>query len=158
MKHITLFENYIRNNMEYGILYARVVFDKGHEYNWLRYCRMFNALPQDLKDELEILSNEINTKYAEDIVIKMDASIIPGCVTKADKIEEIAQEIYTKMQEIFTKLNIDNNCVRLVYGVGEMDKDIVNNEETTHMLPSWDIMVKVGTTLDKSNKAGIIKV
>lgn len=145
---------------EYGVLYARVCFPKDHRLNWLSYCNLFNLLPKDLKDEVIRLADHINQKYKDVIVVPMDKSIIPGCVTKPEAIEEVAKEIYDGMNEIFDKLIGETNVIRLVYGIGEMNKDWIEKETTTtHEIGNFPIMVKLGHFLDygeAGKKSGII--
>ena len=54
---------------EYGILYAKVCFPKDHRLHWLGHCGIFNILPKDLKDEIIKLSNHINQKWKDIIVV-----------------------------------------------------------------------------------------
>lgn len=142
--------------MECGVLYARVIFDNNHRYSWLKYCHITNILPTNLRDELEIFTDYINSKYEDDIIVKMKPSIMPGCVTSPNKIDEISKDIYTKMQNIFKKLNIDDDCIRLVYGIGEIDEKSIT--QYINDLPSFEIIVEVARILDKKDKTGIIKI
>ena len=134
---------------EYGILYARVVFPTEHRLNWLSHCNIPTLLPKDLQEETKLLSSEINSKFKDVIIIPMDNSIIPGCVTKPEAVEEVANAIYQGMLSMFKKLSGDDNCIRLVYGVGELPEEHLENEvESTHEVDSFPIMIKVGHFLD----------
>ncbi len=86
---------------EYGILYAQVVFPKGHRLAWLRHCALTNILPKDLQKEIRDLSTSINDKYKESIIIPMDNRIVPGCTTTPEMIDVIATDIYNGMNNIF---------------------------------------------------------
>lgn len=149
----------IDNPREYGILYAQAVFPKGHKLEWIRYCALTDILPKDLQKEIKNLSTEINDKYKDVIIVPMDNKILPGCITKPESIEEVSSDIYQGMLNIFKKLTGDTNCVRLVYGVGEMDSDWIETKtDSTHEVGNFPIMVKVGRTLDSSNEPGIFRV
>ncbi len=134
--------------MEYGILYARAVFPKENRLYWLNFCNLTGLLPKDLQVEIKNLSTEINSRYKESIVIPMDNSIIPGCVTKPELIEEVANDIYQGMLNIFKRLSGDDNCIRLVYGVGELPEKYIKNVKSTHEIGSFPIMIKIGHFLD----------
>ena len=134
---------------EYGVLYAKVVFPKTHRLHWLSHCFITNILPKGLREEIKKLSIEINTKYKDVIIVPMDNRIMPGCITKPESIDEVAKAIYDGMLNVFKKITDEDNCIRLVYGVGEMDSDWIENKvETTHEVGSYPIMVKIGHFLD----------
>jgi hypothetical protein len=54
------------------------------------------------------------------------------------------------------KLTGESNCIRLVYGVGELP--VCNVKETTHQIGSFPLMIKVGRSLDHGTEPGIFKV
>ena len=144
---------------EYGILYAKVCFPKEHRLNWLGHCGIFDILPKDLKDEIIKLSNHINQKWEDVIIVPMDKKVMPGIITKPESIEEVAKDIFEGMNQMIEKLTGDKNCIRLVWGIGEMDQDWIENETTsTHEVGNFPIMVKVGRTLDHGWEPGIFKV
>ena len=141
--------------MEYGVFYLKTVFPKGHRLEWLNYLHISKSMPKDLSDELNLLVSEINSKNG--IIIPMDKGVDPGCVTTPEIIEEVANEVYNRYCEIFERLTSDNvkDCIRLVWGIGEMENI---NYKSTHYLPAYPIMIKVGRFLDSSKKSGIYKV
>jgi hypothetical protein len=134
---------------EYGILYAKVVFPSNHRLYWLNHCFLTNILPKDLQEEIKKLSTDINSKYKDSIIVPMDNSIIPGCVSKPESIEGIANDIYQGMLDIFKRLTGDENCIRLVYGIGEVNEDHMENHvKSAHQVGSFPIMIKIGHFLD----------
>ena len=141
--------------MEYGIFYLKTVFPKGHRLEWLNYLHISKYMPKDLSDELNLLVSEINSK--DGIIIRMDKGVDPGCVTTSEIIEEVSNEVYNRFCDIFEKLTSDNvkDCIRLVWGIGEMENI---NYKSTHYLPAYPIVIKVGRFLDSSKKPGIFKV
>ena len=141
--------------MEYGIFYLKTVFSKGHRLEWLNYLHISKSMPKDLSDELNLLVSEINSK--DGIIIRMDKGVDPGCVTTSEIIEEVSNEVYNRFCDIFEKLTSDNvkDCIRLVWGIGEMENI---NYKSTHYLPAYPIVIKVGRFLDSSKKPGIFKV
>ena len=141
--------------MEYGIFYLKTVFPKGHRLEWLNYLHISKSMPKDLSDELNLLVSEINSKNG--IIIRMDKGVDPGCVTTSEIIEEVSNEVYNRFCDIFEKLTSDNvkDCIRLVWGIGEMENI---NYKSTHYLPAYPIVIKVGRFLDSSKKSGIFKV
>jgi hypothetical protein len=141
--------------MEYGVFYLKTVFPKGHRLEWLNYLHISKSMPKDLSDELNLLVSEINSKNG--IIIPMDKGVDPGCVTTIEIIEEVSNEVYNRFCEIFERLTRDNvkDCIRLVWGIGEMENI---NYKSTHYLPAYPIVIKVGRFLDSSKKPGIFKV
>jgi len=133
---------------EYGILYARTVFPKENKLYWLNFCNLTGILPKDLQKEIKNLSVEINSKYKDVIIVPMGNSIIPGCITIPESIEEVSNSIYQGMLDIFRRLSGDENCIRLVYGVGELPEEHMNNVKSTHEVGSFPIMIKIGHFLD----------
>jgi len=149
----------LKINMEYGILYAKVTFPSNHRLSWLNDCFLTNILPKDLQEEIRKLSIDINSKYKDSIVVPMDNRIIPGCVSRPESIEDIANDIYQGMSDIFKRLGVDENCIRLVYGIGEVDEDHMENTvKSAHEVGGFPIMIKIGRFLDSSKKPGIFKV
>jgi hypothetical protein len=144
---------------EYGVLYAKVNFPNGHKYEWLRHCFLTKMLPIELQSEINNLSKEINEKYKDDIIIPMDSNINPGCVTTKESVEEIAKSIYNGLFDIYKRLTGDENCIILVYGVGDMDQyNIENLYKSTHEVGYYPIIVKVGRYLDGLKEPGIYTV
>lgn len=135
---------------EYGILYAKVVAPDGNKLRWLSHCGLgVDILPKDLQKELISLVERINSEYKDVIVIPMDKRIMPGCVTKPEAIEEVAQSIYDGMNQMIEKLTGEKNTIRLVYGVGDLDEDWMENHvKSAHEIGSYPIMVKIGHFLD----------
>jgi len=142
---------------EYGVLYAKIVLPKGHKLEWLKYCALTNILPKDLQNEIKELSTKINIKYKNFIIVPMDNRIIPGCITTPESIEEVSKSIYNGMMEFMKKLTGEDNCIRLVYGIGEMPESI-ENINSTHEIGNFPIMLKVGGFFDSSDKSGIFRV
>jgi len=139
--------------MEYGIFYIKTVFPKGHKLEWLNYLQIGKYMPKDLSDLLGELVMDVNSK--EGIIIPMDKSINAGCVTQPDVIEEIVNNVYNSYCNIFEKLTGDIDCIRLVWGIGEMDNV---DYKSVHELPSYPIIVKIGRFLDSSKSYGIYQI
>ncbi len=116
----------LNQTKEYGIFYLKTVFPKGHRLEWLNYLHISRVIPKDLSDELDSLVSDINSRNG--IVIPMDKGVDPGCVTEPEIIEEVANEVYNRYCEIFERLTSDNvkDCIRLVWGIGEMEDVIIN--------------------------------
>ena len=142
---------------EYGVLYAKVCVPKENKIHWLGHCALFNILPKDLQKEIETLTNNINQKYKDSIIIPMDKRIMPGITTKPEVIEKVAQDIFDGMNLMIEKLTGDTNCIRIVYGVGEFPI-IIEKSPSTHQIGSYPLMIKIGTSLDKEWEPGIFKV
>lgn len=144
---------------EYGILYAKVCLPKEHRLHWLGHCGIFDILPKDLKKEIISLSSRINQKWKNDIVVPMDKKIMPGIVTKPEVIEKVAQDIFDGMELMMENLIGENNCIRLVWGIGEIKEDWMENHvESAHEIGNFPIMLKLGRTLDTEWEPGIFKV
>lgn len=141
---------------EYGVVYAQVILPKEHKLQWLKHCALTNILPKDLQSEIKELSTKINNKYKDSIIIPMDSRIMPGCTTTPEMVEKVSTDIYNGMNNIFRKLINEDNCIRLVYGVGEMPEEI-DEISSTHEIGNYPIIVKVGRYLDSSDKVGMFK-
>lgn len=147
---------------EYGVLYAKVTLPTQHKQHWLGHCALFNILPKDLKEEIIRITNYINTEWADSIFIPMDVRIMPGIVTTPEAIEGVANDIYNEMNAMMKKLIGEDNCIRVVYGVGKFDEEhmeyVKKEFKTAHMIGNYPIMVKVGRTLDNEWTPGIYRV
>jgi len=140
--------------MECGIIYIKVCPKKGNTGEWLKYCHIFSVLPKSLQENIKQIANDINTKYSEDIVIPMDISLHPGCTTTADKVEDIATDMFNQFSDMMERNGLEN-CVREAYSIGE-----INNPsfvDSTHHLQD-DIMIQLGEYLDESDEPGLFKV
>lgn len=133
---------------EYSLIYARVAFPKKHKLEWLNYCALTNILPKDLQFEIKSLSDRINREFKDDIIIPMDNRINPGCVTTPESCDKISKEIFDGMNNIFKKLTGDDNVIRLVYGVDEMDEKWINKMTTAHEIGNCKLTVTIGHFLD----------
>ena len=110
--------------------------------------------PKSFQINSKEIADDINSKYSSDIVIPMDVDVHPGCTTTPEKVEEIATDMYNQFCELAERQGIPNS-IRCVYSVGEMDKV---DYESTHYLPPYPVMVKVGRFLDESDEPGIFKI
>lgn len=146
----------MNNQKEYGIFYAKYVFPKNHKLHWLGHCGLFNILPSELKIKITELTDRINLEYKDDIFIPMDKRVITGCTTTPESIEKISNDVYTSMNNIMKDLINEDNCVRLVYGVGFLNKEWIEKEtKSTHEIGNFPIMIKIGHTLDNYWEPGI---
>ena len=139
--------------MEYGILYVRLVPKKGH-FSWIRYCHIYNALPQSIQDGIKEIVTYINKKYYDDIVIPLGLDVQMGCVVKLEKINIISKDLYNKYINLLNDLSIEPN-IRLVYSIGEIN---IANVKSVHRLYSDKVIIKVGHYLDESNEPGLYKI
>lgn len=133
---------------EYSLIYAKPVFPKGHRLEWLTHCYITNILPKDLQFEIKSLSDRINLEFKDDIVIPMDNRINPGCVTTPESCDVISKEIFDGMNNIFKKLTGDDNIIRLVYGIDEMDEKWISTVTTAHEIGNCKLTVTIGHFLD----------
>jgi hypothetical protein len=84
----------------------------------------------------------------------MDISLHPGCTTTADKVEDIATDMFNQFSDMMERNGLEN-CVREAYSIGE-----INNPsfvDSTHHLQD-DIMIQLGEYLDESDEPGLFKV
>ena len=157
---------FIENPKEYGILYASPAFPKEHKLYWLNYA--FGQMPRDLSEKVTELSEFINSKFSDKIIIPLDNSIKPGIVCEPDIIEEIANLVYKGFNDIFKELTSDG-CYAVVWSIGEMDQSEelirqatrIKDKPTLHNVDSYPVVVKVGRKLDKltsTQSTGLYKV
>lgn len=140
--------------MEYGVIYIKICPKKGTPGEWIRYCQILSATPKSFQKNSEDIANNINTKYSDSIVIPMDIDVHPGCTTTPESVEEVATDMYNQFSELAERQGIPNS-IRCVYSVGEMDNV---DYESTHNLPPYPVMIKVGRFLDESDEPGIFKI
>ena len=144
---------------EYGVLYAKYCYPKEHKFHWLGHCNIFNIAPVCIQNEIRLLSKEINLKYQSDIIVNMDISVMPGCVSDKNIIHNIASDIYERMSNIIENNFNEIGRVRIVYGIGTLPKYwIENNVKSAHQIGSFPFMVKLGRTFDKNWESGIFQI
>ena len=137
--------------MEYGIVYIKICPKEGTPGDWIKYCHLLSATPMSFQKNVSEIAADINFRYMDDIVIPMDVDVHPGCVTKPDRVKEIAEEMYSKFSEMAERQGIPNS-IRCVYSVGEMEKV---DYDSAHYLPAYPVMIEVGRFLDSSDEPGI---
>jgi hypothetical protein len=140
--------------MEYGVIYIKICPKDGTPGDWIKYCQVLSGTPKSFQINSKAIADDINSKYSNDIVIPMDVDVHPGCTTTPEKVEEIATDMYNQFCELAERQGIPNS-IRCVYSVGEMEKV---DYESTHYLPPYPVMVKVGRFLDESDEPGIFKI
>ena len=140
--------------MEYGVIYIKICPKEGTPGEWIKYCQILSATPKSFQKNAEDIANDINTKYSDSIVIPMDIDVHPGCTTTPESVEEVATDMYNQFSELAERQGVPNS-IRCVYSVGEMDNV---DYESTHYLPPYPVMVKVGRFLDESYEPGIYKI
>ena len=140
--------------MEYGVIYIKICPKEGTPGEWIKYCQILSATPKSFQKNAEDIANDINTKYSESIVIPMDIDVHPGCTTRPESVEEVATDMYNQFCELAERQGVPNS-IRCAYSVGEMDNV---DYESTHYLPSYPVMVKVGRFLDESDESGLFRV
>jgi len=145
--------------MEYGVIYIRICPPKGSSAEWMRYCHIFEFVPKSFQQNIIHIANDINSKYADDIVIPMDTMIHPGCTTKPEKVDEIANDMYSQYCDLVERQGFPDS-VRCVYSVGELaDIDVKSTHGLLGGEDGYDkVMLKVGRFLDESDEPGIFKI
>ncbi len=149
---------------EYGILYGKPLFKKGHKLEWLNYSNL--QMPVFLVDRVKEMLESINDIYSDNIIIPLDISLSPGVVANTNVIEEIANLVYNGFNIIFKDLIDEDNCYILVWSIGEMDSvdelikqgKRVKETPTLHNVDPYPIIIKVGTKLDNLKEPGIYKI
>jgi hypothetical protein len=149
--------------MEYGILYGKPNFPSDHKLRWLNYA--IGQMPKDLSDKVKELSESVNSKYSDRIIIPLDNKIYPGIVCEPDVIEEIANFVFNEFNLIFKELTGDEGVYKVVWSIGKMDEveeiikqsTRVSKTPTLHHLNPYPVIVKVGRFIDKA-ESGIFKV
>ena len=138
-------------NKEYGVIYIKVCPTGNGE--WIKYCHSLGSTVMSYRENVRDIANDINTKYSNYIVIKMDIDVHPGCTTTPEKVEEIATDMYNQFCELAERQDIPNS-IRCVYSVGELSNVDVNS---TNLLND-EVMIRLGRFLDESDEPGIYKV
>jgi hypothetical protein len=146
---------------EYGVLYTTVVFPKEHRLYWLNFI-MIRSLPKDLKQKLDVLIDNLNQKYKNDIIIPIDKMLSAGCVSSIEKIESIASDLHNGISNIFIELKQDP-YVRTVYSIMELEEEDVNKAKSTHYIGHSSrynnlMMSKIGSFLEKEKNKGLYKL
>jgi hypothetical protein len=138
--------------MEYGVIYIKVCPKRSAA--WLKHCHILSSTPMSFQQNVVDIANNINSKYLNDIVIKMDVAIHPGCTTIPEKVEEVSTDMYNQYCELAERQGISDS-VRCVYSIGELSNVDV---KSTHQLGNDEVIVKVGRFLDESDEPGIYKI
>jgi hypothetical protein len=139
--------------MEYGVIYTKICPKDGTPGDWIKYCHFLSETPKSFQENVAIITEDINTRFKDEIVIPMDEDVHPGCTTKPEKVREIAEEMYRLYSEMCERQGIPNT-VRTVYTIGELDN--VDKESTHHL--HGETMVKLGRFLDESDETGIYEI
>ena len=137
--------------MRYGVIYIKICPKEGTPGDWIKYCHILSATPKSFQINAKEIADDINSRYSDDIVIPMDIDVHPGCTTTPESVKTVAEDMYGQFCEMVGRQGIPNS-VRCVYSVGEMEKVDV---DSTHHLPAYPVMVKVGHFLDESDEPGI---
>ena len=108
---------------------------------------------------VKVLVDNINNKFKDSIYLPIDKSIHPGCCSKPEQIEQIANELYQGLVSIFNEL-AGENFVKLAWC--EIKLDDIKNVTTLHHVgystnTNLDI-VKFGRTFDKIKEPGIYQL
>lgn len=144
--------------MNYGLIYIKVLPPVGSSSEWIRYCYIFSFLPTSLQNNIKHIANDINTKWANDIVVAMDVMLHPGCVTTPEVVEDVATDMYNQYSEMMERQGI-KDCVRCVYTVGELrDIDSDSLHHIPNMAPIDPVLIKLGHYLDESDESGLFKI
>lgn len=136
--------------MKYGIIYIKLTWD------WLKYCYRLKSYPPQLQEDITTITNKLNEKFKDDMIIPLSLDALNGCIVKEDKADEIANELYNEYIIMTEKHDIGQN-VKLVYSVGEIKKEYLK-VKTIHQLHHFDTIVKVGHKLDENHKNGKWKI
>ena len=139
--------------MEYGVIYTKICPKDGTPGDWIKYCHFLSETPKSFQENVAIITEDINTRFKDDIVIPMDEDVHPGCTSKPEKVREIAEEMHSLYSEMCERQGIPNT-VRTVYTIGELDNV---DKESTHYLHG-ETMVKLGRFLDESDETGIYEI
>ena len=140
--------------MRYGVIYIKICPKEGTPGDWIKYCHFLSETPKSFQQNVEIIANDINSKYSDEIVIPMDVDVHPGCTTTPEGVKVVAEDMYKQYSELCERQGIPNS-VRCVYSIGEMEKV---NVDSTHYLLHYPVMVKICRFLDESDEPGIFEL
>ena len=138
--------------MEYGVIYTKICPKDGVPGDWIKYCHIISATPKSFQENVATISEDINERFKDDIVIPMDVDVHPGCTTKPEKVREIAEEMHRLYSEMCIRQGIPDS-VRTAYTIGEIENV---NKTSTHELVG-QTMVKF-RFLDESDEPGIYEI
>ena len=139
--------------MEYGVIYTKICPKDGVPGAWIKYCHFLSETPKSFQDNVAAIAADINSKFADDIVIPMDEDVHPGCTTKPEAVRQVAEEMHRRYSDLCEMQGIPNS-VRTAFTTGEIENV---NKPSTHELVS-QTMVKLGRFLDESEEPGIYEV
>ena len=140
--------------MRYGVIYIKICPKEGTPGDWIKYCHFLSETPKSFRQNVEIIADDINSKYSDEIVIPMDVDVHPGCTTTPESVKVVAEDMYKQYSELCERQGIPNS-VRCVYSIGEMEKV---NVDSTHHLLHYPVMVNIGRFLDESDEPGIFEL
>lgn len=139
--------------MEYGVMYIKIV-SGDEKLSWLQYCYIFGALPKQIQRGIKEITDRLNEKYKDDLVIPLTYSAQNGCVVNYKQVYRISNDLYYEYFDMLKDIS-DKLSVRLVYSIGEIDNI---NVKSIHEVDNDDVMVRIGQFLDKYNLPGITGV
>jgi hypothetical protein len=145
----------IESEITVGILYLKPAFPREHPLHWLSHCAMTEMLPKKISIPLKKLVDRLNLEYKDDLIIPIDYRIIPGCVSKPEKIEEIVERIYVEFVSMFEDLGIENPKIRVCYTISDIPEKSIMGKKSAHYIGSYPAMIRLGHGLDQSSVDGI---
>jgi hypothetical protein len=141
----------------YGIIYSQICLPKSHGLSWLRWCNSPNLLPEFAREELFSIIQSLNTKWQDELVIKLDYSPLTTCLTKAGRTAEIAADIYRQMNNFIKKYSDLEDNIRIVWTECLLPEN-VEERPSAHQLGNYSGAVRVGQFLEKGDQVGIFEV
>lgn len=139
--------------MECGIIYIKII-PKSPKAEWIQYCHIFDAIPQVLQLDIMSVIDRINQEYSDKMLVPLFNDVHPGCIVLPEYVEEIAQKIYERFDDLMFDL-LDEHCVRCAYAVGE----VTNHSADVSIHETYgNGLVRLGRFLDFNNEIGIFKV
>ena len=142
---------------EYGIVYCQICLPKEHGLSWLRWCNSPLMLPEYARNELYEVINALNMKWESEMIISLDLSPLPTCLTKKGRTSEIANDIYAQMNEFIKKYSGLEDNIRLVWTESLLPEN-VETRTSAHQLGNYPAAVRVGRFLESSDDVGIYQV
>ena len=139
--------------MKCGLIYLKIV-PESKDLSWIKYCHIFGAIPEPIKEGIKLIVRDVHGHYRDDIIVPLTVGVQNGCVVKEDKVSKIATAIFNRYTYMMSNFE-DNPCIRLVYSTGELENI---DKDSVHSLNPEDLVVKVGHFLDASDEPGIFRI
>ena len=135
--------------MKCGLIYLKIVPSEA-DLSWIRYCNIFDALPDPIQEDIKIIVDSVNFHYKNEMFVPLTNDVQNGCIVKSGSASKISTIIFNRYNYMMSKYD-NTPSIRLVYSEGSI---IHLDVESVHRLYPEKMVVDVGQYLNESCTPG----